>query len=219
MNGASDNSNRREVASRNKKIFHRLASQLVNLGLTPNQVSVMSSVFAALGAWSLCQLPSAESWYFYLWNILALVGIQMRLVCNLIDGLMAVESGLKTPTGEIFNDFPDRVSDILLFLAVGFAAQSSLGFFLGWSACLLAVLTAYVRVLGASMGAGHFFSGPMAKQHRMFTLNIALIAAAVEWHFSNRVNYSFNVALGLICVGSLFTIFRRLQKIGHKLNH
>ncbi len=32
---------------------------------------------------------------------------------------------------------------------------------------MLAVITAYVRSLGAAVGAGQFFLGPMAKQHRM----------------------------------------------------
>lgn len=210
--------NRRDVASRNNKFFHRLASRLVMIGLTPNQVSLMSSAFAAIGAWGLWQMSQSQNFYFYFWSLLALLGVQMRLICNLIDGLMAVESGLKTPTGEIYNDFPDRISDILFFTAAGFATQTQIGQWLGWSSCILAILTAYVRVLGASMGSGHFFSGPMAKQHRMFTLNVAIIAAVFEWNFNNSVAWSLTIALGIICVGSIATILHRLQKIGKKLN-
>ena len=43
---------------------------------------------------------------------------------------------------------------------------------LGWAAAVLAVLTAYVRVLGGSLGLTQHFIGPMAKQHRMFTLTL-----------------------------------------------
>ena len=51
---------------------------------------------------------------------------------------------------------------------------------LGWCAAVLAVLTAYVRVLGGSLGVTQHFIGPMAKQHRMFTLTIATLLSAVE---------------------------------------
>lgn len=209
---------RRDVASRNKKIFHRLAERLVSSGITPNQVSVASTIFATFGAFGLWQMPLNTGGLFYLWLLAAAFGIQMRLVCNLIDGLMAVESQMKTPTGELFNDLPDRFSDILLLLGAGLAAQSFFGLALGAGASLLAVLTAYVRVLGASMGAGHFFSGPMAKQHRMFILNLALLISLVEWPLTSKVCWSFEWALVIICIGAVMTIIRRLNQISKKLN-
>ena len=51
---------------------------------------------------------------------------------------------------------------------------------LGWSAAVAAVFTAYIRVLGGSLGAVQHFIGPMAKQHRMFTLTVGTLLAAVE---------------------------------------
>lgn len=209
--------NRREVASRNKKVFHRLAARLVAWGFTPNQVSVMSSIFAAFGAYGLWQLPLQTGSSFYVYIVLALLGIQLRLVCNLIDGLMAVESQMKTPTGELYNDLPDRVSDVLLLMGTGLATQTTGGQNLAVAASILAIFTAYIRVLGASMGAGHFFSGPMAKQHRMFVLNVALIASAIEWTVHTQVSWSFEAALVLICIGCVVTIARRLHQISHRL--
>ncbi|MFT8209500.1 MAG: lysophospholipid acyltransferase family protein [Symbiopectobacterium sp.] len=38
---------------------------------------------------------------------------------------------------------------------------------LGWGAALLALATAYIRLLGGTCGLVQRFSGPMAKQHRM----------------------------------------------------
>ena len=100
--------NRRPVATRDVPFFQRFAKKLVSLGLTPNQVSILSAVFAAMGGLSLSQLATSTGVSFYFLVFFSLLGIQLRLICNLIDGLMAVESGLKTPTGEIFNDIPDR---------------------------------------------------------------------------------------------------------------
>ena len=36
---------------------------------------------------------------------------------------MAVEGGKKTKTGEIFNEFPDRVADIVLFVCAGYCVS------------------------------------------------------------------------------------------------
>ena len=54
------------------------------------------------------------------------------------------------------------------------------GVALGWAAAVAAVFTAYVRLLGGSLGVTQHFIGPMAKQHRMFTLTLAALLSAVE---------------------------------------
>lgn len=209
---------RRPVKSRSMQAFHRLAFRLVEAGLTPNQVSVLSAVFATLGGASLLAAARWEGVAAQLLGLAgALLGIQLRLVCNLLDGLMAVEGGKKTPYGELFNDFPDRISDIALLLAAGYAlaSQDAPGYPLttAWVAALAAVLTAYVRVLGASMGAPHFFLGPMAKQHRMAALNVALVGSGAEALTMGQFSFSLTAALYLIAFGSVVTCFRRLRAV------
>ena len=205
--------NRRPVKSRGVQAFHSLAAFLVRLGLTPNIVSVMSAVFAILGGASLIFSAHADSARGALLGILcAVFGIQLRLTCNLVDGLMAVEGGKRTPYGEFFNDFPDRISDIALFLAVGIAlrftgAHGAMTW--AWAAALLAVLTAYIRVLGGSMGAPQFFLGPMAKQHRMAALNLGLVGTTIEVIYRGRFGDSLWVVLIVVAVGSLITCGRR----------
>lgn len=44
------------------------------------------------------------------------IGIQARLICNLLDGMVAQESGVKSSLGKIMNEVPDRYSDIILLL-------------------------------------------------------------------------------------------------------
>ncbi len=74
------------------------------------------------------------------------------------------------PDGPFWNEFPDRIADVLIFGGIGFGLGSPA---LGFAAATIAVLTAYTRELGASFGLSPNFSGPMAKQHRM-----ALVTAA-----------------------------------------
>ena len=83
------------------------------------------------------------------------------------------QGGRRTPAGELFNETPDRVADTLILVAAGYAADPHYGPTLGWCAALLAMATAYVRVLGKACGAGVYFTGPMAKQQRMAVITVA----------------------------------------------
>lgn len=210
--------NRRPVESRDKKVFHRLAHALVAKGLTPNQISVTSAFFgllAGLAFFAMSRAPDVPATAGL--ALVALIGIQGRLICNLIDGLMAVEGGLKTKTGELFNEIPDRVSDTFVLVGAGFAVAVPEIQWLGFIAALFAMATAYVRVLGAAQGAGHFFAGPFAKQHRMFLMNLCAIACPVERALGSW-GWSVGLALSLIAIGSFATCLKRLRLISAALN-
>lgn len=163
---SSSETDRRPLKVRGNLLVQRIARTLAQHGITPNQISSASIVFAALGAVSLL----AGGWYW----LAAAACIQLRLLCNLFDGMVAVEYGKATALGAVYNEFPDRIADSLLLVAAGYAvAMPSLG----WLAALAAALTAYVRVFGAACGLGHDFRGPMAKQHRMAVLTACCVAA------------------------------------------
>jgi len=136
--------------------------------------------------------------------------IQLRLLCNLLDGMMAVEGGKKSKTGELYNELPDRVSDTVILVAAGYTSNAGvLGIELGWLSALLALATAYVRAFGAQCTGKQNFCGPMAKQHRMFVMTIALIAAAALSGIGGA-QASLLIALGLVSVGSAVTCIRRI---------
>jgi phosphatidylglycerophosphate synthase len=160
-----EEADRRPINVRGSSWAQGLARALAGIGITPNQISVLSIGFAALGAWFLW----LGGWYL----IAAALCIQGRLLCNLFDGMVAVEHNKATALGPVYNEFPDRIADSLLLVAAGYACAMPE---LGWLAALAAALTAYVRVYGASCGLGHDFRGPMAKQHRMAVLTGACIA-------------------------------------------
>lgn len=210
---------RRPLKVRQRTWPRQLAFALVRRGLTPNQISVASAAISALGA--------AGLWLAGGWTgrreVIAFLGaavcIQLRLVCNLLDGLMAVEGRLKTKTGEIFNEFPDRVADVLLLVCAGYsvARDISRSVELGYFCAIASVITAYVRVFGGSAGLTQDYCGPMAKQQRMATLTIACVLSAAETMLGqpHRVMW---LALVLILLGSLFTAARRTVRIARLLN-
>lgn len=208
---AENNNGRREIASRNTNWANKLARFLTRIGITPNQISVMSVVFAIIGGSMLMITVFYPYFNKYIAYIIYILCIQMRLLCNLFDGMVAIEGGKKTPNGDLYNDIPDRFADVFLIIPVGYVA-GGIGVELGWCAAVLAVMTAYFRWIGAYKTHSHFFSGPMAKQHRMALLTgcFAVALCLIHWGYDSVVCL---ITLIIMNLGLIITLFRRLYFI------
>ncbi len=194
-------------------VMQRIARWLTATGVTPNAVSFASIGFSAgaggLLLWS--ARVAGVGGAACLLGVPVLVGL--RGLCNLFDGMIAVEGGRKTKSGEVFNDVPDRVSDLAMLVPAGYAVgDSSWAVPLGWAAGALAILVAYARMLGGALGTPQFFSGPMAKPHRMAVLSAASVAAAVE-QLVGGTRWALLGGLAIIVLGCLWTTWRRLRQI------
>ena len=179
--------------------------------LTPNQISLASIGFAALAGVSCIGMGSFTGALGLFFSLLALAGIAGRVLCNLFDGLVAVEGGKRTKSGEMFNDVPDRIGDALILVGMGYAVSfGGIGAMLGWGAALMAVMTAYARTLGRSLGAPVDFSGPMAKPHRMGVAAVAIFLTPFEgFVFSKGTMLVFGLVI--IIAGSAWTTWNRLR--------
>lgn len=216
---------RRAIPQRSSTWAAKLADAMVAAKLTPNRVSVGSVVFAIIGGLGfLCSALVATDGARAAWLIVAAVCIPLRLLLNMLDGMLAVEKGLHTPTGDLFNEVPDRLADLVLLATAGYATLGiwttgsvDWGVVLGWSAAAFAILTAYVRTLGAANGVGNFFDGPMAKPARMWVLVIASLASLLEPLFDAR-GLLLAVALVVILLGSVLTVVMRLRRIAAALH-
>jgi phosphatidylglycerophosphate synthase len=179
----------------------RVAQWLAEARVRPNHISLAS--IGAAGAAGACLLAG--------YPLLAAVFIQLRLLCNLLDGMVAIEGGRRSAAGEIYNDLPDRLSDALILLAAGYSLSwPGYAVELGWAASLLAVMTAYVRVLGGACGLPQDFGGPMAKPQRMAVMTAGCILA----RFDTRATA---LALGVVIVGSVITLALRVHRVVQKL--
>lgn len=197
---------RRPLKTRDSRWAQNLAAALARRRITPNAISVAGMVFATIGGLALLTLqcgclPQSAA------LLIGVAGIQLRLLCNLLDGMVAVEGGLKGKAGDLFNEAPDRYADIVLLAGAGYGIGAP---WLGWMASAAAVLTAYVRAFGSSLAQGQDFCGPFAKPHRMFFLTVGCFGAiahrpALEW------------ALWLIAAGAFFTAIRRVVWLYRKL--
>jgi phosphatidylglycerophosphate synthase len=133
----------------------------------------------------------------------------MRLLCNLFDGLLAVEAGRATPDGPFWNEFPDRISDTLILVGLGLGLGLPA---LGWAAAAMAILTAYVRELGRATGGPADFGGPMGKPQRMAVLTGAALISLLEPLWAGQGGL-LALALWVICLGAALTVLLRGRRM------
>jgi phosphatidylglycerophosphate synthase len=211
--------NRRPLKSRGAGWAQDSAAGLARMGVTPDAISATSVAFAALGAALLVSSGGNAGLARAAMLIGAGVCVQGRLICNLLDGMVAVEHGKGSPAGPIWNELPDRIADLLLLVGAGYGgalAGQAWAEPLGWLAGALAVLTAYVRELGRGLGQPADFSGPMAKPHRMATLTGACAVAALEPLWGGR-GQVLEIALAVIAAGAGWTTARRVVHLARRL--
>ena len=204
-----DLENRRPLASRQTGWAQRTATWLAGTSIPPNQISQLGMLAALLAGLALWAAGSCTGFGRVL-LLLAGAGLcQIRLLCNLFDGMVAVEAQRGSPDGGFWNEFPDRVSDALILVGIGLGLGEPA---LGWAAAGFAFLTAYVRELGVNLGQGADFSGPMAKQHRMAVVTAGALLSVLEpiWGGHGGV---LRVALWVVTIGAALTALRRATRL------
>jgi len=212
----SSESSRRPLKSRSTKWANWAAVKLTKAGATPNGISAASVVFALTGG--LLFVGAGEGWVPWRWGwLLGALCVQARLICNLLDGMVAIEGGKRSATGEIWNEAPDRFADTFLLVGAGMGCGYP---WFGVAAAWAAVMTAYVRALGASITGTQDFCGPCAKPQRMAFLTVGAIIAAFlspqleAGHLSSK---PLKGILAGITLGTVFTIFRRLYRLAAEM--
>lgn len=201
---------RRPIQSRNTRWAEKMTDVLVKRGFSPNGISLFGMAAAIIaGVLFGCTSHSGGGVERALWLCGALL-CQVRLLCNLFDGMVAVSSGIASPQGELYNEVPDRVSDAAIFIGLGYSLGGNVT--LGFAAALVAVFVAYVRATAKSVGAPNDFCGPMAKPQRMALVTVVscyLAFAPVGWRLSFG---GPKVVLLIVILGGVVTAFRRLKR-------
>jgi phosphatidylglycerophosphate synthase len=166
-------------------------------------LSIVASAIAAVLFWR----SSSSAWLL----LVAPLFCYLRLWLNMLDGMVAIASRQASPRGEILNDLPDRISDVLIFAGVahsGFATPA-----LGYWTAIFALLTAYVGTLGQAVGVQREFSGVMAKPWRMVVLHAGAWCA---------FGFGRAAIIGWTCIviiaGCMQTIAVRLRRILQSLH-
>jgi phosphatidylglycerophosphate synthase len=209
--GQYEPTSRRPIADGFRSTARFATALCMRLGIHPDLISYASIVAAA--AASFCFWKSgAYQWLLLLAPLLC----YLRLWFNMLDGMVALASGKASWRGEILNDLPDRVSDVLIF--AGVAHSGWVNPIIGYWAAIFALLTAYVGMFGQAVGVHREFSGIMAKPWRMVVLHLgAWITLACLWWNGGSTQFGNLTILDWTCViviaGCLQTMAVRLKRI------
>jgi phosphatidylglycerophosphate synthase len=202
---------RRPIGDSFRKTANFAVRACLRLNIHPDTISYLSIVaafFAGLCFWQSGKHP----WML----LLGPAFCYLRLWFNMLDGMVALASGKASWRGEILNDLPDRISDIIIFVSV---AHSGLCIpFIAYWAAIFAVLTAYVGMFGQAVGVHREFSGLMSKPWRMVTLHIgAWVTLAFIWRNGAEVRLFGLRILDwtslVVILGCVQTIIIRLKRI------
>lgn len=196
---------RRPIPSRKTAWAAWMTQWLARMGVTPNQVSAAGLGFAMLAGVALALAPLVEGWLQVALLLSAPVLMGLRLIANMLDGLLAVEAGKGAADGPLWNELPDRVADIAVILGMGYGAGVPE---LGWAAACAALSTAYVRAVGDALSLEGGFAGPMGKPQRMVVLGAAAVIAA----FTPGL-WALEAGLWIALAGSVLTAGMRTGRL------
>jgi phosphatidylglycerophosphate synthase len=199
-------SSRRPIAA----VFRQTAGAAVRFcvrhGIHPDAISYLSIVAALIAA--ICFWKSGTRHWLL---IIAPIFCYLRLWLNMLDGLVAFGAGKASRRGEIMNDLPDRISDVVIF--VGVAHSGLMKPLIGYWAAIFSVLTAYVGLFGQALGVQREFGGMMSKPWRMVALHIG---AWLTFFLAPQSSGTFTIldwTCLIVIAGCVETIVVRLKRI------
>ncbi len=203
---------RRPIATRELKISAVIAGRRAVRKVSPNAISLMSAVVGLPAGICAAGTGFTGGWAARAFWLGVVFLVQLRLLANMFDGMVANLSGTASPVGELYNEMPDRFSDTAVILGLGFAAGGDV--FTGTLAALASVATAYVRVQCALAGGGQCYLGPMAKPQRMFAVTVLavyLVFAPAGWQGA-WCGYGAAAWLWVaVTAGAVITMIRRTR--------
>ncbi|HEX2834165.1 MAG TPA: CDP-alcohol phosphatidyltransferase family protein [Thermoanaerobaculia bacterium] len=159
---------RRPIAGIFRRTAHAAVGMAVKMRIHPDVISYASIVSAAIAAWLFWQSRTHPRYL-----LLGVAFAFLRLWLNMFDGMVALAAGKASKKGEIVNDLPDRLSDVLIFAGIAHSGWCNT-IYAYWVA-IAAVLVAYVGLFGQAVGVQREFSGVMAKPWRIVALSIGAI--------------------------------------------
>jgi phosphatidylglycerophosphate synthase len=135
----------------------------------------------------------------------------VRIALNALDGLVARDTGIARPWGEVLNEMCDRLSDVALFVGAALAPGSDAR--LGTAVLVAMLLSSYLGTAAKAAGGRRQYGGVMAKADRMLVLS----GAAVLAFFLPGVPV-FAVGLGVVLAGLAVTLVQRARSTYHDLH-
>jgi CDP-diacylglycerol--glycerol-3-phosphate 3-phosphatidyltransferase len=182
-----------------QKALGGIERDLVRRRVHPDYLTLGALALSAFGG----LLLFAANWVSILELLIIPVAIG-RTALNALDGLVARDTGLARPWGEVLNEFSDRLADVALLTGVAFAPGSN--YRIGAVVIVVMLLSSYLGTAAKAAGGKRQYVGVMGKADRMIYLSVASLLA-----YLLPVIPVYSIYLGIVLVGLCFTIVQRLK--------
>jgi phosphatidylglycerophosphate synthase len=147
-----------------------------------------------------------------------IIFIVLRLAFNVLDGMVARETGKTTAHGEALAEFTDRLSDVAIFLGVAFSVYCTMMF--GLLGIIVMLLVSYAGILGKAVGAERQFGGIMGKVDRLI---LVMVFALGQYFFPGKWIgvpagwKNFDILMIIVMAGGAVTVIQRWLMIVKQL--
>lgn len=192
------------------KIINPIAKGLLKIGVTPNMMTVFGTI-----------LNSALAIYFFAISGKLITGalvLGALVFVDMIDGAMARQIGTGTPYGAVLDATLDRVADGAIFGSIFWWAMVHRPDD-RWLLITIMVTVVFSGVISYAKARAEASGIPVTVGliERPDRLVIGLVAVALTgvglyFHVSWLV-YALNVAMWILALGSIFTVFQRLRQV------
>ena len=178
-----------------------IESWLIRRDVHPDRITGAALVLSILGG-AAFYLSGWNQWLLLLIPPIA-IG---RTALNALDGLVATNTGLARPWGEVLNEFSDRLADVALF--AGLMLAPGVSFPLGVATIVLMLLGSYLGTVAKAAGGRREYGGVMGKADRMILIALFSVVAVIVGDAS-----ILNFYLWIVFAGLVVTICQRARKI------
>ena len=189
------------LKSRFQNVLRPVVKQLFNMGVTANQITVLTCMISVgLGIALVLYTPNSlpflmlPAWMF------------IRMACNAIDGMLAREFGQKSALGAYLNELADVISDTALYMPFAYLPQFS-----PLAVVAVIIMSIIVEMAGCvalQTGASRRYDGPFGKSDRAFAFGTLALAIGLGMQPSPWLKWFFPF-MGLLCT---FTLFNRIRQ-------
>jgi len=186
-------------------ILEPSGSALACLGLTPNNVSMLSLIFALLSGVSYYYSPDSR-----LYLVAALVFVILNSFTDAVDGVMARQKNIQSARGDLLDHVIDRYADTFIICGIFFAGYAH--WMIGTAAITGVLITSYMGTQAQAVGVGRDYGGIMGRADRL-ALIIMVTAANVFYPFEIYSMQLLGWVIVVIAITSHFTALQRFLRI------
>jgi len=196
----------RPVAS---KILEPMAVGIAKMGISPNTISIVSLLFAALAG--ILYYKSAFNPFLVL---VAGLLVALNSLLDAMDGLVARYLNASSARGDFLDHVIDRYSDVFIICGIFF------GGYVDWQIGVITIvgvlLTSYLGTQAQALHLGRYYGGIIGRADRL----VLIMLSSVIYYFYQAEVLGFS-SLGwmilIIGVGSHITAFQRIAHIWKQL--